>query len=246
MTALLASVRTLDEALGAAAAGADVVDLKDPHSGALGALPLADIASITQALRARFAVPISATIGDLPAQALDAMAARALAVAATGVDYVKVGIAPGPHARAALARLAALPARIVPLFIADRGLDLAAIDAACALGFAIVMVDTEDKRAGSLFDCVDLGTLRHMLQRVHAAGARAGLAGSLQLEHAGPIRALAPDIAGFSGALCDGGRSGALNPARVRALRAALGGGTEARAWLKPATANAGAAAPRD
>lgn len=222
MTALLASVRTLDEALAAAAAGADIVDLKEPRAGALGALPVPVIAAIAGALRASSRVPISATIGDWPPAAIEAMAARAAEVAATGVDYVKVGIARGPHARAALARLAALPAPIVPLFVADAGLDLALIDAACALGFPIVMVDTEDKRAGSLFDRVAPATLRQMLERVHAAGARAGVAGSLRFEHVALLRELDPDIAGFRGALCVGDRTGALDAAKVRALRAAL------------------------
>jgi uncharacterized protein (UPF0264 family) len=34
--------------------------------------------------------------------------------------------------------------------------------------------------------------------------------------------ALEPDIAGFRGALCDGARTGRLNPDKVRALREAL------------------------
>ena len=40
MTALLASVRSVAEAELALAGGADVIDLKDPSQGALGALPL--------------------------------------------------------------------------------------------------------------------------------------------------------------------------------------------------------------
>jgi uncharacterized protein (UPF0264 family) len=246
MTLLLASVRTPQEALAAAAAGADIVDLKEPRAGALGALPLAQIGAIVQALRARFALPISATIGDWPAGAVATIVAQAGAVAATGVDYVKVGIERGPHARATLARLAALPARVVPLFVADRGLDLALIDAACELGFAIVMVDTADKRAGSLFDCVAFETLRALRQRVHAAGARVGLAGALRFEHVARLRELDPDIAGFRGALCDGDRTGTLDPAKVGALRAALcaHGAAQARSALSAAAARPAAARP--
>jgi uncharacterized protein (UPF0264 family) len=245
MTLLLASVRTEQEALAAADAGADIVDLKEPHAGALGALPLPQIRSIAQELRARCALPVSATIGDWPAAAVQTIVAQARAVAATGVDYVKVGIERGPHAHATLAQLAALPARIVPLFVADRGLELALVDQACELGFPIVMVDTMDKRAGSLFDCVALETLRALLQRVHAAGARVGLAGALRFEHIARLRELAPDIAGFRGALCDGDRTGTLDPAKVGALRAALCAPDAAPAYARSDTSSAAGARSR-
>ena len=39
MTRLLVSVRSVDEALVAAAGGADFIDLKEPSQGALGGLP---------------------------------------------------------------------------------------------------------------------------------------------------------------------------------------------------------------
>lgn len=44
MTRFLASVADLDEARLAVAGGADIVDFKDPHRGALGALPVAAVA----------------------------------------------------------------------------------------------------------------------------------------------------------------------------------------------------------
>ena len=49
---LLVSAKNRAEALAAAAAGADFIDLKDPAAGALGALPIEHIAAITAALRA--------------------------------------------------------------------------------------------------------------------------------------------------------------------------------------------------
>jgi len=222
VTALLASVRTVAEATSAVESGADIIDLKDPKRGALGALPLALIETIVTRVRAVSANPISATIGDLEDGALDEMARRVRATTSTGVDFVKVGVAHGPNSRAALQLLAGLPARVVPLFLADAGLDLALIEAACAAGFPIVMVDTADKRTGSLFDCVAPPVLEQMIAIVHDAGARAGLAGSLRFEHVAALRALQPDIAGFRGALCDGDRTGTLVGEKVRALRDAL------------------------
>ena len=162
MIRLLASVRDADEALAAAGAGADFIDLKEPHAGALGGLPPAPLRAIVGALRrAHPGVPISATIGDHPADALERIAAQVATVGGSGVDYVKVGIAGAqPHAqRALLAQLATAPWPVVPVFIADRGLDFAVVEAACRLAFPALMVDTEDKRAGSLFDCASVADL---------------------------------------------------------------------------------------
>ena len=69
MTALLASVRSADEAFDAAQAGAELIDLKEPRGGALGGVATSDIVRIVIALRARYPVrPISATIGGSPAR----------------------------------------------------------------------------------------------------------------------------------------------------------------------------------
>ena len=69
------------------------------------------------------ALPISATIGDLPMDGLDAILARVEAVGACGVDVVKVGIERAPGAGAVLLALASCGRPVVPVFIADRGLD---------------------------------------------------------------------------------------------------------------------------
>lgn len=227
MIALLASVRTVDEAVIAAAAGAGFIDLKEPLGGALGGLSTARIGEIVGALRrAHPALPISATIGDHAADEADEIVARVAEVGACGVDYVKVGIVGAdPRARRVLlSRLAAVPWAVVPVFIADRGLDLEAIEAACALPFPALMIDTEDKAAGSLFDCLPLATLAHFVGRVRGAGKLAGLSGALRLRHLPQLVALRPDFAGFRGALCDGARSGVLGADKVRAVAGALRG----------------------
>ena len=54
---------------------------------------------------------------------LDTILARVQAVAATGVDIVKVGITSGPEAAAVIDALAPLPCAIIPVFLADDGLD---------------------------------------------------------------------------------------------------------------------------
>lgn len=225
MIRLLASVRDVDEALAAAASGADFIDLKEPRAGALGGLPAATIREIVAVLcETHPGLPVSATIGDHAADALAEIDARVAAVGGCGVDYVKVGIvgADGHAQRALLARLAAMPWDVVPVFIADRGLDFAVVDAACRLPFPALMADTEDKRAGSLFDCVDEVSLAAFVGRARRAGKLVGLSGALRTQHLPRLASLEPDFAGFRGALCDRLRTGVLDPAKLRALRHAL------------------------
>ena len=167
---------------------------------------------------------ISATIGDLPPQALDAIRARAVAVGACGVDLVKVGLpGRGAAACAVLEALAALPLAIVPVLIADDGLEAAVIDAACSLPFAAVMADTQVKRAGSLLELSGADALAAFIDRAHAAARLVGLAGALRLADLPQLARLAPDFAGFRSAVCDGAREGRLDPQRLAALRAAIG-----------------------
>ncbi|MDR5739976.1 MULTISPECIES: (5-formylfuran-3-yl)methyl phosphate synthase [unclassified Caballeronia] len=227
MTALLASVRSADEAFDAVHAGAELIDLKEPHAGALGGVALKDIAFIVRALRARYAVrPISATIGDLPNDALDEMTHRVLDVAATGVDYVKVGVAPGEHAADCLRHLAGLPAAVVPVLLSDEGVDRELAALAAQLGFVGIVFDTANKDGRTLFDCVDMAALSDCMAQARSRGAMTALAGSLGWSDLEKIRALAPDIAGFRGALCDerDGRTGRLDPSRVQRWARALHG----------------------
>ncbi len=217
---LLVSVRSVEEALLAARGGADFIDLKEPGHGALGALPLPTICACVAALR-DYKLPISATIGDLPMDARDDIAARVHAVADCGVDIVKVGIERNAAAHDVLTMLAACGQPIVPVLIADRGLDAELVEHAVGLGFAGLMVDTADKLAGSLFDCVPVAVLRHFIDSARAASLMCGLAGALRTEDVPRLTALAPDFAGFRSAVCNGDRSGALDPQRLHALRQA-------------------------
>src|SRR5262249_16930363 len=92
MTLLLASVTGAEEAEVALASGADIIDLKDPAIGALGALPLAVVQESVAAVARRR--PVSAVAGDLPMDP-DTVVAGVRGLAETGVDYVKVGLFPG-------------------------------------------------------------------------------------------------------------------------------------------------------
>jgi len=220
---MLVSVRSADEALLAARGGADFIDCKEPGRGALGDLPLATIRAIVEQLRdAGIEQPISATIGDVPMQALDTILERVDAVAACGVDYVKVGIEAGTHAERVLHALADCGHAVVPVFIADRGLDPALIGHALTLRLAGVMADTADKRSGSLFDAVSRVAVARFVSQARAARVMVGLAGALRREHAQALAELAPNFAGFRSAVCAGERSAALDATRLRELATAL------------------------
>ncbi len=219
---MLVSVRDVAEALAAAEAGADFIDLKDPSAGALGALGPARIGPIVAALRAAHpALPISATIGDLPMAGIDAALQAVAEVAACGVDYVKVGVESG--AQALLAALARCGAPVVPVLLADAGVDMVLVEAALALdAFPALMLDTADKGAGSLVARADLTDLFDFVTTLQRQRRLAGLAGALRMADVPSLRAIAPDFAGFRSAVCDGPRDGVLDGARVRALRERL------------------------
>ena len=220
---LLVSVRSVHEALAAARAGAHFIDLKEPASGALGGLPPRRIARIVRALRALHpGAPISATIGDVPAASRDEILRRVAAVSACGVDYVKVGIAPGAGTDAALAlldRLANCGTAVVPVLIADDGIDGRLVEAALrARVFPAMMLDTVDKRGGSLLQRHSRAELAAFVERTRSHGCLAGLAGALRAIDVAALVALAPDFAGFRSAVCAGDRAGALDAERVRDL----------------------------
>ncbi len=221
---ILVSVRNLDEALLVAREGADFIDLKDPAAGALGGLEPERITAIVRVLRALpgFRGRISATIGDWPVGAVHDIVARITAVAATGVDDVKVGVSPIGDATALITALRAIEAPVVPVLIADHGVPYALLDRLMtARRYAAVMLDTENKRAGSLLQRLPHDALSNFVTDVRTTGAWAGLAGALRLEDVPALIAIDPDFAGFRSAVCSGDRAQAMDPQRLRALRAA-------------------------
>ena len=219
---MLVSVRDVAEALAAAQAGADFIDLKDPAAGALGGLGGLRIAPVVAALRARHpTLPISATIGDMPPTQIDEVLRRVAEVAACGVDYVKVGVSPGGELL--LAALADCDAAVVPVILADEGVDMRLVGAALALGaFPALMLDTADKGAGSLIERLDPAALFGFVATVRRHACLSGLAGALRGVDVPALREIAPDFAGFRSAVCAGPRDGRLDPVRVRALRSRL------------------------
>ena len=222
MTLFLASVRDAAEAEMAIGAGADIIDLKDPSQGALGALAADSIAACVRRVAGR--APVSATIGDLPLEE-ESVRATVLATAGLGVDYVKLGLFPGGDAERSLNLLKTEVAeiRLIVVLFADALPDFDAIGLAARIGAHGVMFDTMGKDAGSLPDHMSFMALAEYIASAKAEGLVVGLAGSLKAKHVASLVALTPDLLGFRGALCQSGdRSQDLDPVRLAAIRALI------------------------
>jgi uncharacterized protein (UPF0264 family) len=111
----------------------------------------------------------------------------------------------------------------VAVLFADRWPYPGAPEALARAGFEGVMVDTADKSAGGLRRHLDEAALHGFLREAAAFGLFGGLAGSLARADIPALLALGPDVIGFRGALCAGGaRTAGLDPAALRAVRAAI------------------------
>ena len=208
----------------ALAAGVDLIDLKDPTAGALGACPLRNLRAAVGRVAGRR--PVSATVGDLPPDAA-AMVAAARSTAATGVDLVSLASSPEPTTARWPRPSPLWPGggiRLVAVLMADFGPDLDIAGTLAGAGFAGVMLDTADKRSGSLCRHLDVTVLGRFVGTAREHDLLSGLAGSLRLEDVGTLARLTPDFLGFRGALCRGGRRSTLDQELLRAMRREVDG----------------------
>jgi (5-formylfuran-3-yl)methyl phosphate synthase len=228
---LLVSVVDAGEARAAAAAGADIIDAKNPAEGSLGAPAPAVIAAIRAAVPA--ALPVSAAIGDMP-NLPGTAALAALGAAHSGAAFVKVGLWGASTEAAAVALLrtvrdAAPDAVVVAGAYADaRRVTHAPLApkllprVARAAGVDVCLLDTAVKDGRGLLDWLAPDALTALVDEAHELGMEVALAGALRAEDLPVVGVTGADIAGVRSAACAGGRrSGSLDASRVRALRAA-------------------------
>lgn len=247
--AFLASVATVGEILPALGGGAEVIDLKDPAAGALGAWPIARVRAAVSRIAGKR--PVSATVGDLP-MVPGIIARQVAATAQTGVDFVKVGFFDGPARAECIAAAGAAPrgaARLIAVLFADLYPVAEALGIVRRAGFAGVMLDTARKDGRSLRDILSDAEVARFLAAGRELGLMVGLAGALGFPDIAPLAALGPDLLGFRGLLCEGTtRTGALDARRVErvalALRAARAEPQSSSA--RQATLAAGAAFPAE
>jgi dihydroneopterin aldolase len=216
---LLASVTGSREAELAIAHGADIVDLKDPARGALGALEPSVVRDAVRAIAGRR--PASAVIGDLPMEP-DVVAAAVETMAATGVDYIKVGLFAGSQREDCVRALVGCARRtkIVGVMFIDCEPDNELIGLMAESGFAGAMMDTARKDRRRLLDHADPAAIGDFVRGCRSHGLLTGLAGSLEAADVPRLLLLAPDYLGFRGALCDRhDRRAGLDPAALSLIR---------------------------
>ncbi len=219
MTLFLASVVDADEAEIGLAHGADIIDLKDPARGALGALDASTVRSIVAKVEGRR--PSSAVTGDLPMEP-DLLHAAAAKMAETGVDYVKVGLFSDPRRAECIRALAPLArkTKLIGVMFADADPDAGLLPLMAECGFAGAMLDTARKGEGRLLDLAGPDRLGPFVRGCRSLGLLCGLAGSLEAPDVPRLLLLEPDYLGFRGALCAAhDRTAGIDGAAVELIR---------------------------
>jgi uncharacterized protein (UPF0264 family) len=228
---LLISVASEEEVTPAVDGGADIIDVKNPPEGALGANFPYVIRRIRQLTPPE--LPVSATIGDAP-NLPGLMALAALGAAMCGIQYVKVGLlgtqTPGaaifllqqvcravreysPQTRIIAAAYAdahkvkALPPLVLPAVAKEAGVD------GCLL-------DTIRKGEGTLWTNLSDAQLQDFTAQCRDAHLLCALAGSLTEKDIPHVCQFKVDIIGVRTAVCRGDRvSGLVDRAKVQRLK---------------------------
>ncbi len=230
---LLVSPRGARGALEAVRGGADIVDVKNPEEGSLGASFPWKVREVVEAVKGR--AELSATAGDLDFKPGSASLV-AHALASLGVDYVKAGfygIRTPEQAvemgRAVVRAASEYGARVVLACYADHARvgSLAPAhlpEVAQECGAHGVMIDTAIKQGGGLFSCMPEDEIRAFVELAHELGLVCALAGRLSLGDLLRVKELGADIAGVRSAACEGGRREAgISAERVRQLKRLVG-----------------------
>ncbi len=211
---LLVSVRGIREAEIAIRAGVDLVDIKEPESGSLGAASSEVIREILSLAGSR--LPLSVALGELLEPAVtDRLPEDASC-------YVKLGLAgcgslPDWPLRWR-ERIEQLPAGVQPVAVvyadwrvADAPPPSEVLRHVGKMAARAVLVDTFGKRQGNLLAHWSLGQIGEFVDKVHRFELPAVLAGSLSASLTDPLVALGADCLAFRGAVCREDRSGPLD-----------------------------------
>ena len=210
---LLISPKTEQEAVEAIAGGADIIDVKNPKEGPLGANFPWIIKRIRQITPKN--TEVSCTLGEVP-NLPGSMALAALGAATTGVNYIKAGLygLKTPEEAVYLIQSVSKAAKdynpsikVVSSGYADAG-RISTVDPLLVPKITheaqadIAMIDTAIKDGKSLFTFLTKPQLRHFVEATHNHGLKAALAGSLKKEDLSVVHALGADVVGLRGAAC--------------------------------------------
>lgn len=209
---LLVSPASLEEAKQSLAA--DIVDVKRPEEGSLGA----SFPWIIRAIKDLTHKPVSAAIGDFEYKPGGA-SLTALGAAAAGADFIKIGLMfDGKEKAAEMVRAVVRAVKdsypektVVIAAYSDwkrlstiSPFDLAPI--AAEAGADITMVDTGLKDGKSTFEFMDEADLTRFTRMNTELGVKTALAGSLKFEDIPLLKKINPDIIGVRGMVCGGDR----------------------------------------
>ncbi len=230
---LLVSPINAVEAEAAMAGGADILDVKNPREGSLGANFPWVIRSVAEVAAGR--VPVSATIGDFDFKPGTASLA-ALGAAFSGADYIKVGLLKIRDRDEAAEMLRPL-VRSVKEFDANKRLVAAAYsdasrvgsispmdlpEVAAECGADVVMVDTAIKDGRTTFEFMTESEISDFIALGHDLGMEVAIAGTIKFGDLALLKRVGPEIIGVRGAVCGGDRAGKIKEELVRRMKADL------------------------
>jgi uncharacterized protein (UPF0264 family) len=201
------------EALEAIAGGADIIDVKNPKEGALGANYPWVIKRIKEVTPKKLEVSCTlGEVGNLPGS----VSLAALGAASLGVDYIKVGLYGIKTPKEAIFLLQTVSKaakecnpkiKIAVAGYADAE-KIGAIDPLLIPEIAnkaqvdVAMLDTSIKDGKNLFDYLTIEQLKKFVDLAHGFGLKTALAGSLRKQDLLVVYGLGTDIAGLRGAAC--------------------------------------------
>ena len=234
---LLVSVRSAAEVPAALAGGADIIDAKEPSRGSLGPVSAASLAEILAQVPDGHA--LSVALGDVATaeELLNVLSSLDLPTR-QAPTFLKLGFAgvTSPGVVGGLLSTAVQvtadrpsPPLIVAVAYADAGrAQTLSPEQVCRCaheaGASGVLLDTYIKDGAGLFQWLAPPELAAWVASVRQSGLLSAVAGELRGEDVGVVGVAAPDVVGFRGAACDGGRSGRLSAQRVAGLRRHLNG----------------------
>ncbi|WP_319506592.1 (5-formylfuran-3-yl)methyl phosphate synthase [uncultured Methanolobus sp.] len=227
---LLISPINPEEAIAAYEGGADIVDVKNPKEGSLGANFPWVIRSVKESINSK--KPISATIGDFNFKPGTASLA-ALGAAVAGADYIKVGLYDVQTEEQALEMLVNITRSVKDYnpdlkVVASGYSDYERINSinpqllpaiGAKAGVDVVMVDTGIKDGRSTFEFMDEEELTKFTTAIRAVGLESAIAGTLKFEDLPVLKRIQPDIIGVRGMVCGGDRSSCIKAELVDKLK---------------------------
>jgi len=213
---LLISPANAKEAAEAIAGGANIIDVKNPQEGALGANFPWVIRQIKELVPKN--VQVSCALGDIP-NLPGSVSLAALGAASLGVDYVKVSLYGCKTVEESLYLLQNInkaakecnpKIKLAAVGYADAKktnlLDPRQVpEVAAKAHIEVAMLDTQFKDGKNLFSHLSTEQLKKFVDRSHQLGLEVALAGSLRKDDLPIIYHLGADIAGLRGAACTSG-----------------------------------------